>query len=218
MAVDDLPKMPTQSGGQALADAEAPCRLLSLPAELRNRIYHLAFGQNVFEEHIKLFARPQELLDSASLLRTCKQIYEETRGIYTRAREEFYSENKFEIDGTQDSSGGCVTQSFNKPSAKALAHIQHLQIRTLYSKLYHYDDDMSWIFAGQLYHAEIVLTRRASGVWHFELPIGLLTGVDEYFVDVSEGEIRFGADEPGATGARKPVTKGELSVFLRDLN
>lgn len=57
-----------------------PCYLLKLPAELRNRIYDLAFTDR--GQTIELFSAAPP---SRALLRTCRQIYEEAASIYTAA-------------------------------------------------------------------------------------------------------------------------------------
>ncbi|EME78081.1 uncharacterized protein MYCFIDRAFT_200413 [Pseudocercospora fijiensis CIRAD86] len=77
--------------------AAAPCPFLDkIPAELRNEIYELTFASdhNV-EEKVELFeARPPE----KSILSTCRQIYEETRGYYIDAFRSYWQDTEFYVE------------------------------------------------------------------------------------------------------------------------
>lgn len=68
------------------------CHLLSLPAELRNRIYNLCFAEPAKEVDL-LEAQPP----SRALLCTCRQIRDEARLMHRKAYREFWSNTRFFI-------------------------------------------------------------------------------------------------------------------------
>lgn len=73
---------------------QAPtCRLLSLPAEIRNHIYGLAFAMPNTSVDIFEARRPD-----AALLQTCRKIHSEATVIYIEARRQFWSTGNFTID------------------------------------------------------------------------------------------------------------------------
>ena len=79
---------PTES-----ASATSSCRLLELPAELRNQIYELAFTTDQDSEgKVDLFAGKAP---TKSLLLTCRQIHSEAHGIYNTAYRRFWKESDF---------------------------------------------------------------------------------------------------------------------------
>ncbi|KAK5121278.1 hypothetical protein LTR85_005444 [Meristemomyces frigidus] len=76
-------------------DSPLPCRLLSLPPEIRNQIYELTFTGTTAKGDA-----PVDLLSSPaptkSLLLTCGQVAGEAGMIYKRMYRHFWKDNKFE--------------------------------------------------------------------------------------------------------------------------
>jgi len=81
--VEDVPRVEKPQVDNLQVEDEQPCYLLELSAELRNTIYRLAL---VSEDPIELEDADIPPMDPP-LLKTCRQIRSEARGI-------FYKENK----------------------------------------------------------------------------------------------------------------------------
>ena len=73
---------PDMSIDHATLEPKQPCRLLALPAELRNKIYTMAFEDEVIEDPLdKNWVEPRHF-QAPPLLMTCHQIYDEARLLF----------------------------------------------------------------------------------------------------------------------------------------
>lgn len=100
------------------------CRLLSLPSELRNRIWEYTFtpDANAQDGRIDLLSVKEA---NPALLLTCRQIYTEACQIYTGAHETFWTTSSFYINGCSLSSVRKTIQCLNEAN---VAKIRHLAI------------------------------------------------------------------------------------------
>ncbi|KAK5121358.1 hypothetical protein LTR85_005524 [Meristemomyces frigidus] len=79
---------------KASAPESEPCRLLELPAEVRNEIYELTFTSDSADREIDfLHATPP----SKALLLCSHQTYDESNGFYKQAYRAYWSSTKFAI-------------------------------------------------------------------------------------------------------------------------
>ena len=93
--------------GEVLAKDQNTCPLFRLPPELRNTIYtYVAYSKFSLpqfewdEEHNspKLDLKcAQPLAPSNELLKTCRSIYDESEGIFVRAKTQFWSDTTFTL-------------------------------------------------------------------------------------------------------------------------
>ena len=90
---------PTSDDGDPIITPEQPpCRLLSLAAELRNRIWELACTPDT---NIKInIAEAESHRPKPHLLLTCKQIKEEATSIWKFAEPEYWASTHFTIDNS----------------------------------------------------------------------------------------------------------------------
>ncbi|KAF2768841.1 hypothetical protein EJ03DRAFT_327968 [Teratosphaeria nubilosa] len=99
----------TSGRSTTIEQSPTPCNLLELAAELRNEIWELAFTSDTES------SRAQDLLNpsppSSALLRTCRQIYQEAKGLHDAARQRYWSTSIFEI---KDAIPLCATGTFQK--------------------------------------------------------------------------------------------------------
>lgn len=73
---------PDMSVDHTTQEPQQPCRLLALSAELRNKIYTMAFEDEVVEDpFIKSWVEPRHF-EAPALLMTCRQIYSEARLLF----------------------------------------------------------------------------------------------------------------------------------------
>jgi hypothetical protein len=96
------------------------CKLLALPAELRNCIWTLSFTHD--ESPINLFTALTTKGPSGNLLITCHQIHDEAVKIYKQARMDYWSTGRFELHfDTSKDRIACVSDA-------RLKQINHLTI------------------------------------------------------------------------------------------
>jgi len=76
------------------ADRETshPCRLLDLPAELRNRIYELAFSTETETNLLEAVPPPKHLLLA------CRQIYQEAVGLHKIAFRSYWADTRYVLN------------------------------------------------------------------------------------------------------------------------
>ncbi|KAK5678614.1 hypothetical protein LTS10_009058 [Elasticomyces elasticus] len=77
---------------------QSQCRLFTLPAELRNGIYELAFTVDM-EEPIELLSA---VPPANSLILTCRRVYDEAAGIYRGAYRAFWTVGHFRLTDDND--------------------------------------------------------------------------------------------------------------------
>ena len=108
-----------------LQKTTATSRLLSLPSELRNRIWELAFTPNIKTMQDGMLDLVTAKKPKPTLLLTCKQIYTEAYKLYTEARESFWTSTSFYINGCSLTS---VRKGIESLKDENVAKIQHLSI------------------------------------------------------------------------------------------
>lgn len=82
------------NGSTMGTSTDTTCHFLKLPAELRNRIYGLAFTTAAdTEEHVYFTSEPP----SKAIISTCKQVYSEANKLYQHTYRRFWRESSFEI-------------------------------------------------------------------------------------------------------------------------
>lgn len=104
----------------------ASCRLLSLPAELRNRIYELAFAHDSEKDVDLLKAQTP----SKDLVLTCRAIYAEASGVYKQAYRDFWTTSRFQMQMQQKE-----TDAIAKLQALADADLDHIRTISIGSAL-----------------------------------------------------------------------------------
>ncbi|KAK5121166.1 hypothetical protein LTR85_005650 [Meristemomyces frigidus] len=75
---------------------DIPCRLLNRPAELRNRIYELAFTTDI-DTGVGI-ALGTAAGPSKALVITCRQIYSEARTLHEQASRQYWKHSTFVLD------------------------------------------------------------------------------------------------------------------------
>lgn len=114
-----------------MASPQAPThfRLLELPAELRNRIYHFALRQDPLKTVDLLSAH--EHLPRTSLLGLCRQIYVKTNGLLRHARQRYWSSTRFVIHARPSNDTEAMQRHdavLSRCSRLRTAPIQHLDM------------------------------------------------------------------------------------------
>lgn len=101
-----------------------PCRLLSLPPELRNEIYELAFTTSVGEK-VNLFAHKPP---TKSLLLTCREVYNEAGGLYKEAYRTFWRSSNFIVEGETTTSLEVGPTAYQELREEDVEHITSLTV------------------------------------------------------------------------------------------
>ncbi|KJX98809.1 hypothetical protein TI39_contig390g00010 [Zymoseptoria brevis] len=91
-----------QNSSPATTSGGMPCPLLQLSAELRNKMWELAFTVNDKSTRVDLF---KAVGPSCALLLTCKKISSEATGIFKTAQHHYWEETKFKIVGNYAQGG-----------------------------------------------------------------------------------------------------------------
>lgn len=215
---------PTTSGHKAGADAEEPCHLLMLPPELRNQIYHLAFGQIVFAEPLDVTIRAHDMINSEALLRTCRQIHEETHRIYYAACRRFCTDNTFELDArAREGSNKHIDSQLAAIAPRALTWMRHFRVRTHVSVLMESDAASSGIlrlFYDITHDAAVTLVRRDRGDWSCTFKNSPDDPTDkEHFVGVQTWPCAvYCINEGYVEGTCVPINVLELGVLVGRLH
>ena len=103
---------------------QTPCRLLELPAELRNHIYELAFTTDYEDnEKIDLIAANPP---NKELLLACRQIYNEAAQIYNASYRDFFKTRNFYLKYEDPVSSSSPVEQLND---SALENVVNLEIR-----------------------------------------------------------------------------------------
>ncbi|KAK4895297.1 hypothetical protein LTR27_006640 [Elasticomyces elasticus] len=123
------PVIALESSCGTLSTHTAPqsCRLLTIAAELRNKIYELALN----EVNIGLVDLLSAGSPNKNLLLTCHQALDEAKGIYASACRRYWGETNFILrrNGTRYHN---LPVSFTEHE---LAHIRHVQYSTTFGRL-----------------------------------------------------------------------------------
>ena len=108
-------------------DSQTVCRLLSLPPELRNRIYSYALEPEVSETWL-LEAKKS----NKDLLLTCKQIHIEASKMYTKAYRDFFTKTTFtvSVDDPED------IAELDWIEESDLEHITQIEITTVHRDMF----------------------------------------------------------------------------------
>lgn len=114
------------------------CKLLSLPAELRNHIYCLAFAREADNDaELDLFTATGP---SSSLLQTCRQIYSEASQIFIHPRDHFWTTTKFVLLLSRVDFNILSLKLYSQNN-RSLNKIRHLTISGLRA-IYHFEDGL----------------------------------------------------------------------------
>ena len=113
---------------------DKPSPLLTLPPELRNSIWEMAFTSNSMGSPVCHHANV-DLLDAQgpdkALLLTCRQTYKESRGMYALARSRFWQETRFSLrcgDSTGLKAFAEFCDRLDAVDEEAVGRINHLTI------------------------------------------------------------------------------------------
>ncbi|KAK5121161.1 hypothetical protein LTR85_005645 [Meristemomyces frigidus] len=131
------------------------CRLLKLPAELRNRIYELALTTDGRDEIDLLVAVPP---DRTPLL-ICREIHDEAKGIYKHAYRHFWTSTKFSLTADEDSAAE-ILRLIEQYRDEDLDHITHLAVSL---------DLQCTVPTGRTTIAVLDHTSEAAGRWSLKL-------------------------------------------------
>lgn len=107
-----------------------PCRLLALPAELRNYVWALSFtalghpDDNVDEVDLTC----STIGPKRDLLLSCRQIHSEASSFYTKALPSWFNHTHFFLKG-RNNSVGCTREDIYALDDALLREIKHLTVR-----------------------------------------------------------------------------------------
>ncbi|KAK5744167.1 hypothetical protein LTR17_002197 [Elasticomyces elasticus] len=207
--------------------ADQQCPLLSIAPEIRNNIYELAFTSNAPEADFFKPAPPTK-----ALLLSCKQIWQEAKGLHKSAYRAYYNSTTFVIE-----QGAITEPAYEMPCTdEDLSHMRHVELLTTGRGLMHISK--GWQPQPGDFHKKLRLQRSTiNGQWYERLPppepfVGSQTLVRGATLDeaVAHRYCIIMPDHPGGfvihlctpgpdsiahDGRRTPVlTKGEVQRIL----
>lgn len=107
------------------------CLLLSLPAELRELIYHFHYNSSSEDGNELDLLHPDP--PTKDLLLTCKQAYNETAQIYRAAYRHYWSESRFVLGYPTASEAQKATVMGHEQD---IAHVNHVRVITQASRTF----------------------------------------------------------------------------------
>lgn len=149
-----------------MLEHQEDCPLFKLAPELRNEIYDLAFSSDTEP------TRPVDLLQarspSAALLLSCREIYEEAKGLYAHAIEDYWGKQHFEIDidALVENGGASLPKHITDDVLKHVRHLALIGTRTSFEGLsISALEPLSPFWACTGVRAPSALERRGDGKW-----------------------------------------------------
>ncbi|KAK3633904.1 hypothetical protein LTR56_004663 [Elasticomyces elasticus] len=205
-----------------LAMASTAPKLLTMPPEMRNRIYELVFGTQPGEGDLTGPAPP-----SRRLLLTCAQVYHEARGVYQTACTSYWAKTHFTI--RMPLNAGTEPMAITEGELSA---VRHLQLTcTLKQYLYFFAGHSEYLkHRGTGLDFQVRFKRRANGRWVCTTAYDLiLAGSERPRVVLADGHETARLDEENvedhaavqsysheaqSSAHRRAIGKEELEVLL----
>ncbi|KAK5678692.1 hypothetical protein LTS10_009136 [Elasticomyces elasticus] len=190
-----------------LAMASTAPKLLTMPPEMRNRIYELVFATQPEEADLLNPMPPTK-----QLLLACAQIYHEARGLYNTARRSYWRETRFTVCKPSEARVDCVVDL----TEEQLSAVRHLQLTVTLSDYRYRFSSIADPLTLRVDHLDfpVSYTRCANGQWACTTASSLLSAGfrSPRVVMVSDRTIRLRMQYPSTP--RCVIGREELEVML----